>query len=242
MTRPDCRAFVFLLLAGWLTGCAGSPPARQPSVQATAPSSGELLDLDTAVTALAADLTGRLNADPARPRRIVVDSFIDYATGEQNQATRTMEARLTAALRERQPGLVVEPLSTAALEARPLVLLGVVAPVAGAGVTAPLTLGRPGAYRVWTVLADPGTGRITARAEAWLRPAAIDPTPTRFVQSAPAWTPELTTAAYLRTADGAVGAAADPAYIEGTPAQALTANGTRAFEAGRYGEAVAIYR
>ncbi len=235
MNRSHFCATV-LLLAAALAGCAVRP-APQPAFQTTAQPSREVLGLDAAVTALADTLI-----EPVPQSRIVVDTFIDYATGEQNEATRTLERHLTAALRARQPGFAVEPLGAAALEAKPLVLLGAVAPVAGPGTATPITRGRPGAYRIWTVLVDPGTGRITARAEAWLRPEAVDPTPTRFVQAAPAWTPELTTVAYLQTADRGVGEVADPSYLEGVRAQALAADGTRAFEVGRYSEAAAIYQ
>ena len=226
-----------LLLAAALTGCAVTRPALQPASQTVVQPPREALDLNAAVTALANTLI-----EPAPQSRIVVDAFIDYATGEQNEATRTLETRLTAALRARQPGFAVEPLGAAALDAKPLVLLGVVAPVAGVGAATPITRGRPGAYRIWTVLVDLGTGRITARAEAWLRPQTVDPTPTRFVQAAPAWTPELTTVAYLQTADRGVGEVADPNYLEGVRAQALTADGTRAFEMKHYSEAAAIYQ
>ena len=236
MTRSHlCTAVLLLTVA--LTGCAATRSTPRPASQTAAQPSREALGLDAAVTALADTLI-----EPAPQSRIVVDGFFDSATGEPNEATRTLETRLTAALRARQPSFAVEPLGAAALEAKPLVLLGTVAPVTGAGATTPITRGRPGAYRIWTVLVDPGTGRITARAEAWLRPQAVDPTPTRFVQAAPAWTPELTTAAYLRTVDRAVGEAADPSYLEGLRAQALAADGTRAFEVGRYTEAAAIYQ
>lgn len=244
MVHPKQCALALLMLTGLLAGCATAPPNAPTPPTVVGEVRNWSQDIDEAVADLAATLAGSTGLGlPGSDGQqdIAVDSFIDYASGEQNEATRTLEARLTEALRARRPGSIVHPLGIAALDARPLVLLGAVAPVTASSVPTPLMGGRPGAYRVWTVLVDSRTGRIAARAEAWLRPDVVNPTPTPFVQAAPAWTPELTTAAYLRSTDRAVGEPADSAYVEGLPAQALAADGTRAFEARQYDQAAATY-
>ena len=46
-----------------------------------------------------------------------------------------------------------------------------------------------------------GPGKIAANESAWVQPDDVDVTPSLFFQRSPAWWPEESTAAYLRTAE-----------------------------------------
>jgi hypothetical protein len=168
----------------------------------------------------------------------VIDPLIDAATGFRTAATRSIEDRIAALVRARHPRLEVRELTAAALAEAPLVLLGSLAGVDRAGRVAP----RPGAYRIWLVLADLRTGRIVARGAARARAERVDGTPAPFSRDSPAWVPDdPRVAAYLATCGGGVGDPVDPAYLEGVLAAALVREATGAYDAGRYREALGLF-
>lgn len=202
------------------------------------------LPLDEAVLGLTTALFDRARIDPPGPSgryELVVDPLIDRATGQQARVTRGMEERIGTLVRERYPDIVPRPFSVAALDAQPLILLGAITPVAGAGIIPASSTPFPTVYRIWAVLGDLRTGRIVSHETAWVRGPDVDMTPTAFFRDSPAWSAEPLTAAYLRTCAGDPGEAIDPDYLRALRAQAHAADGVRAYEAGNYAMALASY-
>ena len=122
--------------AALLGACAAVPG---PGTRAERPPSPpkEALAFDDAVAALTVALFAR--AQPAlpasaQPRPLVVDPLIDRATGNQAAATRSMEGRMVAIMRERFPQVEPRPFTPRELDRRPLVLVGSITTVAGPGV------------------------------------------------------------------------------------------------------------
>ena len=242
-------ALVLTLCTALLAGCAGMQgreAAQQPAAAAAAPiPPKEALPLDQATVALADATLLRAQLPPPGPSgrySVVIDPLIDRATGAETEATRTMERRIVSLVRERHPRFEVRPFTTTSLDEKPLILLGSISTVAEAGSRAsPSGPGRPPAYRIWAVLADLGTGRVVAHEEAWVQPDEVNATPAAFFRDSPSWTTDGAAAAYLRTCALNPGDVVDPAYLQAVRVQALVSDGIRAYEAGRYREALAFY-
>ncbi|TDG32548.1 OmpA family protein [Paracraurococcus ruber] len=223
-------------------GACAAPPARLADAP---PPPKAALPFDDAVLALAeATLAGArtLPEIAAGGRRmLVIDPLIDRASGAETAATRGMEARIAALVRERHPEFDLQPFSLAALEAQPLILLGAMTPVEAPGSLANATAPTD-TFRIWAVLGDLRSGTILAHPTAWVQGGTVDATPTAFFADSPAWTEDAMVAAYLRTCAGAPGTPMDPAYLRGLRAQALVAEGVAAQEAGRPERALALFR
>ncbi len=233
-------ALLFLLLAA--AGCAARDA---PSALAPRPAPPrEALPLEDAVLALAeATLAGARNLPPRAeggPWPLVIDPLIDRATGAETAATRSMVAQIERLVRERHPEFELRPFTTASLDAKPLILLGSITTVAGAG-SIPAVARPTDTYRIWAVLGDLRTGTILSHPTAWVRAGTVDATPVGFYRDSPTWTPDEMMAAYLRTCAGDPGAPMDPLYLRGLRAQAAVAEAIAAYEAGQPARALALY-
>ncbi len=242
-----------LLLGGCgaLSGPSGRGASPYPQDTADTPT-GPPRSLDRAAEDLADALLGRAGA-AARPggdsrgsgggaRRfaLVVDPFVDRSTGNETAATRAAVARISEHVRARYPSIELRPLTVAGVADGPLVLLGSVSGVTEAGAAAPAD-GRPRAYRVRAVLADPRSGRVLDTETALVRADDVNTAPAPFFRDAPGWLPDPAVAAYLRTVEARPGAAMDPVYAQGLTVGALVGDGMVAYEAGRYREALERY-
>jgi outer membrane protein OmpA-like peptidoglycan-associated protein len=234
------RSFAFaMLLALGLAGCATPPP---PVATAPAPPR-QAQDLDAAVDSLTSAVLARAELPPAaagQPRLIVIDPLIDRATGAETRTTRAMAQRMAAKLRG-EPGFALRPFTQASLEAKPLVLLGAISGVTAAGSLKDSTE-ELGAYRIWAVLADLGSGKVVAHETAWVQTEAVDATPTAFHRDSPVWLPDKATAAYLKVCAAPTGAPIDPDWQRGLRASTLLAQATEAYEAGEPSRALALYQ
>ncbi len=243
--RPAARAASWAVLA-LLAACA-TPPAPQasrPAGGATPVSEARALPLDQAVAQLATAMVTHAQLPPAGPDGrypIVIDPWIDRATGQQVATTRLMASEIVALAPGHFPMLELLPFTPASLARRPLVLLGAIAAVSGPGQVQTVAT-RPGAYRIYGALADLQTGRIVSQESAWVQPQAVDMTPTVAFRDSPAWQPEATRSAYLRAATEAPGQAIDADYLAGLRASALAVQAAGEYEAGHYPQALALYQ
>lgn len=245
-TRSVRAAGLFLALAAALAGCAAweaSPSQSRAATAAPAPSR-DALPLEEAVLQLAT-ATLQVAELPPRPgggpHPLVIDPLIDRATGTETNATRSMVRQIEALVRDRMPQYELRPFTLASLDAQPLILLGSITTVAGAGSLTNAT-GPTDTYRIWAVLADLRSGRILSHPTAWVRAETVDATPVRFFRDSPVWVPDEARAAYLRTCAGNPGDPVDPAYLRMLRAQAAVAEAIRAYEEGRPERALALYR
>ncbi len=254
--RMARAAFAVGLATAVLAGCGTTQTAPQPAPTLAAMSAAqaaatgvpvpprEALPFEEGVLSLANATLGwaQLPPPPAPGGRhpLVIDPLIDRATGAETAATRSMVAQIEALVRERYPQFELRPFTTATLDEQPLILLGAITPVAAPGSLTNAS-GPTETYRIWAVLADLRTGRILSHPTAWVRAATLDPTPTAFFRDSPVWAADESRAAYLRTCAGNPGDPIDPAYLRMLRAQALIADAVRAYEAGRFREALARY-
>jgi outer membrane protein OmpA-like peptidoglycan-associated protein len=244
-----CHAALFSL-GLFLSSCSGSSapagiPAVLPMREAQAPTPPRSAQtLDDAVVSMTIALFDRARIDPpgiSGRYSLVVDPLIDRATGEQSVTTRGMEQRIGAVIRDRYPDIDLRPFSTASLAERPLILLGAITAVADAGIIPPTNAPHPQTYRIWAVLGDLRTGKIVSHETAWVKASDVDTAATGFFRDSPTWRSESITAAYLKTCAGNAGDPIDPVYLAALEAQALIADGTKAYETGNYAVALTTY-
>jgi len=239
---PQRLGAAALILALGLGGCAAPPPSPAPVAQAPSPPK-VAQPLDAAVDSLIDAVFARAELSPApagRPRALVIDPLIDRATGAETNTTRAMGRRIANSVQARR-GVALHPFTKESLEGRPLVLLGAISGVTAAGSLQNSTEA-PGAYRIWAVLADLGSGTVVAHETAWVQPETVDPTPTAFHQDSPVWVPDQARAAYLRVCGADPGTPIDSAWRQGLPAAVLLAQATAAYEAGDRAKALPLFQ
>ncbi|MBL6081080.1 OmpA family protein [Belnapia sp. T18] len=223
-----------------LAACAAQTPSPPSAAAVAVPK--EALPLDEAVMRLAeATLAVEKNIPPGTRRTLVIDPLIDRASGAETTATRAMASRIAALARDKHPELELKPFTLAALDEKPLILLGAITAVTEAGSLTNSTEAS-NTYRIWAVLGDVQTGMILSHPTAWVRAETVDATPTAFFRDSVTWTDDEAKAAYLRTCAGAPGTPMDPAYLRGLRAQAVVAEGIQAYERGDMASALAFYR
>ena len=222
-----------VLLTTVLVSCG--PPVK-PRQDASAGSASKLQSLQEGVPVLATVLVTHAALPPPPPSGrylVVIDPWIDVTTGSQVATTKLMQQELVTLAPQHFPQLELLPFTPESLARKPVVLLGAIAPVAGPGSVEPV-VGRPGAYRVYGMLADLGSGKIAATDSVWVRPEDIDATPTPFYRDSPVWLPDESVVAYLRTLQARTGDSIDPAYLQNLQAEALITNANTEYGQGEY--------
>ena len=170
---------------------------------------------------------------------VIIDPLIDGVSGMESAATRAMEERLVELIKNRYTALDLQPFNAANVKRSPWVLVGTFTPINVAGQAD----GAKDAYRVCLALADLSTGKIVSKGFARALPDDVDITPTRFYQDSPAWRSEPLTEGYVKTCQGTkAGDPINPVYLDGIQASSQIAEGTAAYQTGRYREALEFYR
>jgi len=230
---------IVLVAALALAACAVPDPGSV--AQAPVPPK-EALAFDDAVDQLTVALFAGVAKDPAAVdgRTLVIDPLIDRGSGNQSVATRAMEQRIVRTVRDRFAAVKPQQFSAESLQSQPLILVGSITPVAGPGIIPP-TKGPTQTYRIWASLADLRTNRIVSHATAWVRADGVDMTPTAFFRDSPTWLADRNQAAYLGTCAANAGEAVNPSYIASLFSAAAVADGVKAYEGGRYQEALSRY-
>ena len=221
-----------------LLGACTTPPRQQ--VAESPPRQAQ--PFDDAMSDLAVALFSRARIDPTEQRVLVVDPPVDAATVGNVAATRAVEQRILDVAGRRFPNMQqAGRVNEAALERRPVMLLSCLSPVAAPGSTRTAVQPPHDVYRIWASLSDLRTGKIVSQETVWVRAEDVDVTPTPFFRDSPAWTMDHGKVAYLKVCGGKTGETMDPAYLAGLRASIAANEGIRAYEGGRYPEALALY-
>jgi outer membrane protein OmpA-like peptidoglycan-associated protein len=232
--------FVGLLV---LAGCVEQSNPSTPGATAAAPysspdTSGPPQPFGTAVQ-LAADRV--LSTTPKPPARqiVIIDPLIDGVTGEQSAATQQIQERILRVARASYPQFDFQPFSAEAVAHNPLIMVGTFTPInSQAQATAPKD-----SFRFCLVMGDLGTGKAVAKAVTKAQFAGVDDTPTQFFRDSPAWTNDALTKSYVATCQATkVGDPIPPTYVGGILTASLVSSAIDAYSAGRYPEALDLYR
>src|SRR5688572_18634045 len=219
-----------------------APAAGTAAPAATAPATPPPIPVpfQDAVAKAANDLFSSAVIPEGAPEKIevVIDPLIDGKTGAQTQATQSTEQRITELVRSKYPRFEIQPFTTAALDRKPLLLIGTLTPVNNAGEAD----GPKDAYAIWFKLADLKTNTILSMGRARAAPVGVNMTPSAYFADSPVWTNDPTIQAYIKSCQGTKpGEQLDQAYVDQLRAAALIKEGIAAYDAGRYEEALRLY-
>jgi len=241
------------LIAVLVAGCATppseqAPPSRQeparpaPAPAAPPPPPAPLVAApfgDAVARAgerLLQDATAALGTGA---RELVIDPLIDANTGQQTNATVQMGAQLAGLITRRVPAWNVQPLTRAALAARPLLLIGTLTPINSKAVKDE----NADAFRICLVLIDLRTNKLVAKRVDRATLASVDAEPISLFREAPTWALDATAEAYIKSCQGSSpGDAVAPLYLQRLPAAALINEATLAFSDNKMADAYRLYR
>ena len=222
---------------------AAAAAAPAPAAAAAPAPAGPppIMPVDQAILFAANNLFRNAPVPPGGPAPypVVVDPLIDGNSGVRTRATEAMGATIGSLVKEKYPTFQMQPFSTGTLARAPLLFIGTFTAVDAKGQNA----GPREWYRVCLALVDLRTGTIVSKGFARARPDGVDHTPTLFFQDAPAWAPDASVSGYVRTCQGTkAGDAIKPEYWDKIVGAALINDAITAYEAGRYEDALDLYR
>jgi len=169
---------------------------------------------------------------------LAIDPLIDGVTGMQSTATRSMEQRIVALVRERYPQFDVQQFNTATVAKLPIVLIGTFTPINNAGQAG----GPKDVYRVCLALADLKERRIIGKGVARSRLEGVDSTPTPFFADSPVWIKDPSIDAYVKSCQGTKpGDPVAQVYADRILAAAFLADAINAYDGRHYEDALKLY-
>jgi len=242
---PAVMLWVILALGGCSGDkglSAGSGPAPVASGASAARDAAPAVPFNEAI-AIAADQmfqSFKIEGDNGTgPLPFIIDPLIDGSTGTQSTATQYIQTQVIALARKKYTRFQVQPFTSAELNKRPLVLIGTFNTVDKAGEMK----GDRYAWWICLVLVDLTSGKVAARGVAHARLDSVDATPLDYFRDSPAWSADDETSAYVKNCQKTkVGDMVDPKYLDSLLASSLIADAIEAYDNGRFGQALDLYR
>lgn len=221
---------------------AAAPPPP-PAKPAPPPPPPPTLPHDEAVLAAANTLFAKANLASVERQSgskyaVVVDPLIDGVSRMQTKATRAMESRIVQLAKSSYPQFEIKPFTAASMALSPLLIVGTFTPINQQGKTE----GAREMYRFCLAMVDLKSGKVVSKTVARSRMEKVDHTPDAFFRDAPSWTKDTAGEGYVKTCQASkAGDAINPAYIESLVAAALIEEGVRAYNGGKYKDALAMF-
>jgi tetratricopeptide (TPR) repeat protein len=230
-----------------LGACATGPgPQTTPYDSNTAPSppvpSAERVSPQPLTAALNLAVTSLLATLPKVPpgsQAVLVDPFIDGASGMETAASRSTVLRVADLIRKRRPDLPLSAMNPETFQRLAWVLIGTLTPINTQGrITGPKD-----AYRLCLGVLDLRSAKLLGRGMAFVRAQGVDATPLPFYQDSPVWLREAASESVVQSCEGtAVGGAVAQAYLQGVEGSMLVAQGITTYQAGNYADAQDYFR
>ncbi len=212
--------------------------AATPAAAATTAAPVVALPHQQAVLLAARDLFAKAQLPEGQNFSVVIDPLVDGSTGLQSLATAAVERQVVDLVKSDFPRFQIKPLNSANIAAAPLVFIGTFTPInlQGKGT------GERDAYRVCFALADLKTGKIVSKGFARSQTAGVDATPLPYFQDAPLWVNDKIVEGYIKTCQGTrAGDPINPDYLDKVAAIAGIDEATRAYNARKYQESLALF-
>ena len=245
------RAAMAVAIAGpaILTAVAAAQAQRPPTVAAPAPAAAKPAAQPTPVAfpeAVRNATRALFKAVPLPPGgakvELVVDPLVDSATGVHTKAAAEMGRRIAEIVRREFPRIAIVDFTEEALGRKPLLLIGTITALRDVGQDTGQSAAQA-PYAIWLTLAATDTGKIVAKGKSRAIPEGVDASPSPSQGDSPVWRKDDTVQAYIDSCRKTeVGEQLKPAYVDHLAASAVIADAGRAYDAGRYGQALALYR
>jgi outer membrane protein OmpA-like peptidoglycan-associated protein len=215
-------------------------PTPAPSVAAAPPV--PVLPVDDAILKAANELFSKSQIPPAgAPSRqaVVIDPLVDGISGEQSNATRSLESRIIDLVRSKYPQFEVLPFSASSVANAPIVLVGTFTAIDLQNKTGAVRE----AFRICLALADLKSGKIVSKGTARAQTQGVDISPTAYFRDSPTWAKDPLVDGYVKTCQGTkVGDPIDPVYLDGVMAATLISDAINFYNGSRYKESLDLYK
>lgn len=234
------RFLVSACLAVGVLAAACSSTEEKPTVAAPAPAPQVVaLPYEQAVRKAAQDLLANANLAKDQKYSMVVDPLVDGNSGMQTEATVAMEQSVVQLVKENYQQVDVKPFNNETVATLPLLMIGTFTPINLQGKAD----GERDAYRICFALADLKTGKIISKGLARALPEGFDPTPLPFFREMPVWAKDTAVDGYVKTCQGTkAGDPINPAYIDAVLAASTISEATKAYQAKKYKDSLALYQ
>ena len=170
-------------------------------------------------------------------KALIIDPMIDAASGQQTRVTRQLEQKVSDRLGSQHPQFEVLPFQAASLARAQYLLTGTMVRSAGGAAG-----GARKPFQINLALVELSTRSVLAQASALARDDGLDASPTPYYQDSPVLVKDQVVEGYIRTAQTPPGQPADAYYIERLSAAVLINDGTNAYNASQYQDALGLYR
>jgi outer membrane protein OmpA-like peptidoglycan-associated protein len=170
-------------------------------------------------------------------KALIIDPMIDAASGQQTRVTRQLEQKVSDRLGSQHPQFELLPFQAASLARAQYLLTGTMVRSAGGAAS-----GARKPFQINLALVELSTRSVLAQASALARDDGLDTSPTPYYQDSPVLVKDQVVDGYIRTAQTPPGQAADAYYIERLSAAVLINDGTNAYNASQYQDALGLYR
>jgi outer membrane protein OmpA-like peptidoglycan-associated protein len=247
MVRTSLFALASLVGCGLFLTPSAIPPAIAEDAPQQVAKVPTPVPFDEAVDAAARAVLSALPRPPeGKSVEVVIDPLVDGATGARSVATRRMGERIAALAAKEFPFVRIVPFNAETLARRPILLMGAIAALAGAGQVSnappPQAPPQPPVYALWFTAADLSTGKVLGRGVARALGGAVDPTPFAANAEAPVWTADAAVQGYIQTCRKAKpGDALNAAYADQLSASAALAQAEDAYNARQFRRARQLY-
>jgi hypothetical protein len=235
------RWLAAMLLSASPLACTQAPDQVATAPSATPPAPPVPMPFSQAVQTAADSVLSSVQLAPGDTARhaMVIDPLVNGVTGEQSAATQQIQAHVTELVQTRYTAFQLQPFTSATVSKLPLVLIGTFTPTG----TAATPVGPKDAYRFCLILADLRTGKVAAKKVVFAQAEGVDAAPSKFFADSPSWAADARIKAYVDTCQKSkVGDPIDPIYLDGIVTAAEVNEAIAAYEAGRYRDALELYR
>jgi outer membrane protein OmpA-like peptidoglycan-associated protein len=218
---------------------AAPPAAPAAAAPAAATAPPPIMPFDAALMRAATDLFSKAQL-PAGDGKValVIDPLIDGVSGVESVATRDMERRLIQLVKSSYPRFEVLPFNTQSVERLPIVLVGTFTAVNNAG----QPTGPRNSYRICLALADLKSQKVVGKARAFADPTQVNHKPTPTYAETPVLGKDAAMDAYVKTCQASqLGGPVEPGYADKIVTAAVIADAVRAYDSGRYNQALSLY-
>jgi|KBSSwiStaDraftv2_1062776.scaffolds.fasta_scaffold66381_3 outer membrane protein OmpA-like peptidoglycan-associated protein len=228
-------ACVLVMLEG--AGCQSTGPTvisnELPFDQAVIDATDGLVAQTQKLPAFLAKVEAKVNKKP-----MIIDPMIDAASGQQTRVTRQLEQKVAERLASQHPQFEVLPFQSASLSKAQYLLTGtMVRSAAGSG-----SGGARKPFQINLALVELSSRTVLAQASALARDDGLDTSPSAYYQDSPVLVKDQVVDGYIRTAQTAPGQPADAYYLDRMQAAVLINDGTTAYNANQYQDALGLYR